>query len=199
MAAVDPVAAILAGSPPATWLFVGDSITQGSKHTEGARSFPQLFEEWVRYERGRRDDIVVTTAFSGETTDDLLASFAVRVARPAPDVVFVMFGTNDATGLVSEPRFRANLERIVAQVRALDALPVLQTPNPIAESGARGAALAEYVRTIRAVAADEGVALVDHYRDGEPDPALLADAIHPNALGHRTMAERVIGYVATVS
>jgi hypothetical protein len=38
---------ILAG-PPVTWVFAGDSITQGCTHTHGGRSYDVHFAERVR-------------------------------------------------------------------------------------------------------------------------------------------------------
>ena len=33
-----------------TWVFFGDSITHGALHTYGWRSFPEIFEERLRFE-----------------------------------------------------------------------------------------------------------------------------------------------------
>ena len=33
-----------------TWVFYGDSITHGAAHTHGWRSFPEIFQERVRWE-----------------------------------------------------------------------------------------------------------------------------------------------------
>ena len=57
------------------WLFTGDSITQGAAHIGEARSYPQLFEEWIRYQMGRSHDFVVNTAISGQPA--IFASVAV--------------------------------------------------------------------------------------------------------------------------
>ncbi len=40
------------------WLFGGDSITQGARHTHGARSYVQLFEEELRYRQRRVTQLV---------------------------------------------------------------------------------------------------------------------------------------------
>ena len=86
---------VLAG-PPVTWLFLGDSITQAVLHTRGGRGFVEHFTERVRGELGRRGDAVINSGVSGSTAESALPEFHWRLGRFAPDVVFVMFGTNDA-------------------------------------------------------------------------------------------------------
>src|SRR4051794_7915004 len=85
---------ILSG-PPVTWVFLGDSITQGVAHTRGRRGYVEHFAERVRGELGRRGDAVVNSGVSAATTEDLLPEFHWRAGRFAPDVVFVMFGAHD--------------------------------------------------------------------------------------------------------
>src|SRR5690606_24334953 len=58
---------------PLRWVFTGDSITQGAKHTHGMRAYPEIFAERIRWELGRVRDVVLNTAVSGNTTADLLA------------------------------------------------------------------------------------------------------------------------------
>ena len=53
----DRLREILSG-PPVTWVFLGDSITQGVAHTHGRRGYVEHFAERVRGELGRRGDAV---------------------------------------------------------------------------------------------------------------------------------------------
>jgi len=190
------LSARLHGGAPVTWVFVGDSITQGLEHTHGRRSLVEHFAERMRGELGRFGDVVVNTGVSGDRTEDVLAGFPARVARFHPDVVVVMLGTNDsARGPAGRAGFRHRLAEIVARVRALDAVPVLQTP-PAAdvEASQEHADLAAYAEVVREVADARNVVLVDHYAHwvqaghGSPPAAWLDDAIHPNARGHLEMA-----------
>jgi len=41
---------ILRDSKPYIWVFTGDSITHGAKHTAGQRSYSEIFEERLRWE-----------------------------------------------------------------------------------------------------------------------------------------------------
>ena len=128
---VDRLREVLAG-PPVTWTFIGDSITQGVTHTHGWRNYVELFAERVRGELDRRGDAVINSGVSGSTTQDLLAEFDWRAGRFAPDVLFVMFGTNDMTDDEEGVRgFRFRLDQIIQRGRDVGATMVLQTPPPV--------------------------------------------------------------------
>lgn len=80
---------------PVTWLFCGDSITQGAVHTRGWRDYTQLFKERLG-ELARNDDLVLNTAVGGWSVSALLPRLQERILRLQPDVLFLLFGTNDA-------------------------------------------------------------------------------------------------------
>ena len=186
-----------------TWVFYGDSITQGAKHTEGWRDFSQIFAERVRFELRRRHDAVVNSGNSGQNSRDLLddAQYEWQVRRFRPDVVFVMVGMNDSSGDITVEEFKHNLSHLVDRIRADKAIPVLQTSNTIqkVENQERHAAryrqLPIYMNQVRAVALEKDVILVDHFRywdEAAARPEILAawlgEAIHPGAKGHQEMA-----------
>jgi lysophospholipase L1-like esterase len=190
---------ILTG-PPVTWVFLGDSITQGVTHTHGWRSYVEHFAERVRGELGRRGDAVVNSGVSGTTTDDLLPEFHWRAGRFAPDVVFVMFGTNDIlAGEHGVRGFRFRLDQIVQRSRDVGATVVLQTPPPVLQDGDRRPELiALYADAVRDVAGGLGVLVVDHAEHWAEAAAAqgaqvapegwLDDSFHPGARGHHEMA-----------
>ena len=188
------------------WLFTGDSITQGAEHTGDARSYPQLFEEWVRYEMGRSHDFVVNTAISGNFADDLLAEYGERIARFAPDVVAVMLGTNDATlGTAGLATYRAALARIVARATGEGAIVLVLTPPAVrAEATTRAPYVAAYAQAAREVAGTNKATLVDIFADwigrggGSAPAAWMNDAFHPNARGHREIARALIERIETL-
>ena len=84
-------------APGWNWVFYGDSITHGAAHTHGWRSFPEIFHERVRWELKKSNDIVINTAYSGQTAFNLSQKeyFTSHVSRFSPDAVFLLIGTND--------------------------------------------------------------------------------------------------------
>ena len=91
---------------PLIWVFTGDSITHGAKHTHGYRSYPEIFAERIRWELGRTRDIVINTGISGNTTRVILNDLDWRISQFKPNVVSLMIGTNDcATGRIEIKAF----------------------------------------------------------------------------------------------
>jgi lysophospholipase L1-like esterase len=191
------LAEILAG-PPLTWVFAGDSITQGVSHTRGHRGFVEHFAERLRGELGRVRDAVINSGVAGSTVADLLPEFHWRIGRFAPDVVVAMFGTNDA--LVENEggvrAFRYDLGQLVERSRDLGATVILQTPPPVGAGDERDpVTVAAYADEVRSVARELGVPLVDHQAiwaaagsAGQAPTAWLDDTVHPNARGHHELA-----------
>ena len=193
-----------------TWVFIGDSITHGALHTDGWRSYPELFAERVRWEMRRYQDVVINTGISGDNVIGALKGIDYRVLRFKPGVVSIMYGINDnGAGEAGRAAFRTNLVEFLQLVRKSGAIPILNTPNPMLAPEVRRQDLPAYVQIIREVAGQEKVILVDHYdhwQKVKPNSrelsAWMNDNIHPNYMGHREFANeifRVIGIYATNS
>lgn len=188
---------ILKRDRPAKWIFYGDSITHGARHTFGVRDYSELFTERLRHELGRRMDIVIKTAISGNKTNDLLSGFDWRVAQFNPDVVFLMIGMNDCSkdSNIGLNRFEENLLELVQKIKKLDAIPVLQTTCPILPGQApdRSPYFDSYMDAIRKTAHDQDVPIIDHTRfwNARADSHFywMSNAFHPNGYGHRALAE----------
>lgn len=187
---------LLGRKAPNIWLFTGDSITHGAKHTHGSRSYPEVFAERIRWELARVRDMVINTGISGNTTQNILNDFEWRVAQFRPSVVSLMIGTNDCAKQELPPEvYRKKLGELVMKIRETGAIPVLHTPNIIIADGApERKRLPEYIPVIREVAAQKGVVLVDNYKHWESQPQAtvyrnwLNDPLHPGAEGHREIA-----------
>lgn len=191
------LAAGLAAPDPLTWVLTGDSITQGVYHTYGARSWAEHLHERVRSELGRARDIIINTGVAGWTAPQVLDDFQHLVARFAPDVVSIALGMNDSlAGDQGLPFFIRGLDELTVRSFALDAVVVLHTPNAIAQGAWNTPeSVAAYAAAVRDIAAQRGALLVDHHADwiarygqGDPRP-WLDEPVHPNAAGHRAMAD----------
>lgn len=193
---MDKLKEILKQKTPAIWVFTGDSITHGAKHTRGYRSYPEIFGERIRWEIGRVRDIVINTGISGNTTQTILNDFDWRVRQFKPAVVSLMIGTNDCSKKDITPDvFETNLDSLVNMIRELRAIPILHTPNVIIkEKAPERANLSEYVSIIQSLAEKRSTILVDNWSywqntmAGEGKTTVfkkwLNDPLHPNGAGH---------------
>jgi acyl-CoA thioesterase-1 len=200
------LAKLLKSPEPVRWIFHGDSITHGAVHTMGWRSYSEIFAERIRWELKRSGDLVLNAAYSGFTTEDLLASFDMQVVKFEPHVVFLMIGMNDCgkengKSKVSLAAYKKNLRELVARTRSINgAIAVLQTTCPIQMELAPNRRLhPRYMDAVREIAASTESPLIDHHLHwtNEIDrrvhrlAAWMSDAIHPNELGHRVFAETI--------
>jgi acyl-CoA thioesterase-1 len=183
----------LTSGQPQKFVFFGTSLTEGgtwNRHlTERLNEkFPGLISS-------------VNTAKGGETSVWGLANFSDRVLAHRPDVLFMEFTINDAVA-----RFEISLEEsarnlIAMRDRLSDELPscevILQIMNPVIDrpaghTGHRGK-LATYCDQWRAIAAERGLALIDHWpnwssllESNEPEfRRLVPDGLHPEDEGYR--------------
>lgn len=185
----------------ATWVFTGDSITQGAYHTHGFRSWVELVSERVRWELGRTQDIVINSGVSAWTAQEINTDFEYLIGRFAPQVLSVSLGTNDALdGEAGLNKFRRRLTEIVRRGTKIHSTVVLHTPVLVLRDAppARHEWLPAYAEVIRTIANDEGAILVDHEQHwrqhfaAEAPTAWMDDNTHPNAVGHRHIADTTL-------
>lgn len=198
------VGKLLKGGHPLTWVFAGDSVTQGALHTYGHRSYSELFAEHVRWVMKRYDDVVINAGVNGTTAAYLNDRFNWFVSRFQPTVVFLMYGINDCiAGKPTIEAFGENLRTLIEKVRQIGGLPILQTPNGIDVEGmkrmntASRAMLPRYVEMIQDISKRESVVMIDHYGHWKKsmDEALygwLDDPLHPSAAGHSQLANLIL-------
>jgi lysophospholipase L1-like esterase len=193
----------LAQKRPNIWVFTGDSITHGAKHTHGYRSYPEIFQERIRWELGRVRDIVINSGISGNTAAQIRDDFDWRIGQFKPTVVSVMVGTNDCERSGMSPEvFKDNISELIGQIRDLGAIPVLHTPNPIIiRISPERKTLPEYIPVLRALSAEEKIILIDNYEHWEKKmeekserkvfKKWLNDRLHPNQYGHQEIARLI--------
>ncbi|MFA5649892.1 MAG: GDSL-type esterase/lipase family protein [Proteiniphilum sp.] len=195
------VKAIIESTEPANWIFTGNSITQGAKHTHGMRPYSEIFAERIRWEMQRSNDVIINTAISGHTTLNILNDFETRVSQFSPKVVVMMIGTNDAAqdrNIIID-NYGKNLEQLIDKIRDTGAIPVILSPNIIiTQKSPERNRLYLYVEKMVEVARRKNVIFVDNWTiwlteldekyDGAVFKELLNDPLHPNGYGHREIA-----------
>ncbi|MDX3006639.1 SGNH/GDSL hydrolase family protein [Kribbella solani] len=198
---MDDVRSLLRSPDPVTWLFTGDSVTQGSAYLHGHRDYTQLFAERVRVELKRSSDAVINTAVGGRTVAAVAADAERAILRHCPDVVIFGVGLNDSRGgAEGVASFAATYRNLCRQVGAAGARVVLQTPNGFLSSAAGFVVdhLASYTEAIRALAVELSLPLIDHAEvwatatDGEVPDEWIGSGCHPNHFGHRAMANALL-------
>ena len=186
---------------PATWVFTGDSVTHGAKHTLGWRDYTELFAERVRWERTRLRDAVVNTAVAGWKIGDIAQDLEWSVLRHRPECVSIMIGLNDCgAGYTGLHAFKDIYTGVVEGIRRESGAAVLlHTPNAVFPPAAGASAasfagnVALYAAAVRELASIAGARLVDHHAVWQPlaeSGALqhwLSHGCHPNEYGHRAL------------
>jgi acyl-CoA thioesterase I len=166
---------------------LGDSLTAGLG-VAAEEAWPALVD--ARLRREGYPYRVVNAGVSGDTTAGGLRRVD-WVLRSRPEVAVVALGANDGLRGLGTEAMEANLLAIVDRLRA-GGVRVLVVGMEVPPN--YGAA---YARAFRGVFVDvarrTGAALMPFLLDGvAADPRLnQADGIHPNAAGHRAIAERI--------
>jgi lysophospholipase L1-like esterase len=194
-----------------TIVTLGDSITKGVRGgVTNDQTFASLIEQRLAAD-GRSVD-VINVGIGGERTDQALQRFD-RVLRHQPDIVTIMYGTNDSyvdqgktTSRITVDDYRANLNYIVAQLLRRGIQPVLMTePRWSDKAGKNGIGespnikLEPFVQACRDVAKEWRVPLVDHFADwtaaydaGTDLHGWTTDGCHPNPDGHVKLASAML-------
>lgn len=194
---------------------LGDSITKGVRPgVKPEETFAARLEAALRAEG--LEVSVVNVGIGGERTDMALKRLAKDVLAQKPAVVTIMYGTNDSyvdqgksASRITEEEYRANLAKLVDELRTAGIAPVLMTEPRWGKTARLNGAgehpnvrLEQYVAACRAVAKEKRVPLVDHFQrwtDAEEKGADIGkwttDQCHPNPEGHRVLAELMLPVV----
>ena len=167
----------------------GDSLSDGFvlKRTQ---AYPALLLDKLR-DAGLKFEVTNASA-SGDTTDGGLHRLPPHLKRKI-DIFILELGINDAFRGTPVDEIRNNLQAIIDQVKARNpqvriVIAGMQLPDSSAD---------DYVFTFGKMfgelAEKNHAALVPYLLEGVAgDPSLnLPDGIHPNAAGHRILAENV--------
>ena len=125
----------------------GDSLTYGygvaSKYTHMRRLGETLPEKYPQFKWE-----VINSGQNGDTTMDGISRLNRDVLRYNPDIVIILFGSNDSSFDDFQYKmpeiFRRNMERIVEEIKNTETgsplnggfcLPILMTPPPVIDMG----------------------------------------------------------------
>lgn len=194
---------------------LGDSITRGARpKVTPTQIFPALVQAALR-ESGVRSN-VHNVGIGSERTDLALERLERDVISQRPDIVTVMYGTNDSwvdkgktESRLSEKQFEENLRLIVSRLRAAKTRVVLMTEPRFGEDNQRNGLgedpnirLARYMERVRSVARELAVPLVDHFgqwtesqQRGQRLQLWTTDGCHPNIEGHADLASRMVAVI----
>ena len=176
---------------PATVLAFGDSLFAGYGLPPGD-SFPAQLERALKADG--REIRVINAGVSGDTTADGVARLDWSLAEK-PDLVVLELGANDALRGLDPARARANLDQLLARLKAAG-LPVLLV-GMLAPRNLGPAYAAQFDPIYPELARKYGVPLYPFVLEGVAlDPNLIqADGMHPNAKGVAIMVKRMLPMV----
>ncbi|WP_426417157.1 SGNH/GDSL hydrolase family protein [Aestuariirhabdus sp. LZHN29] len=149
---------------------------------------------------------------SGSNAQYWVKQFGALSREPVAnaDVIVVVLGVNDTTGLVPLGRWRRDIEHLIDQLRGQAALLVFSAVPPVGHFTALAAPLRWWLgwralmldhalkRVVCGVQPNSGIR-VSHL-DSQPSlrPEMLArDGFHPSARGYRQWGERLAEHIVT--
>ena len=194
-----------------TIVTLGDSITKGVRSgVTSKQTFAAVIEGQLK--KNGRSVQVKNVGIGGERSDQALRRLD-KVIRLKPDIVTIMYGTNDSyvdrgksANRITVDGYTSNLNQIVIELLRRGIVPVLMTeprwseqaaPNGLGENP--NERLEPYVRACRQTAAAWRVPLVDHFAawtaarsKGFKLHDWTTDGCHPNPTGHAQLAQSML-------
>ena len=165
----------------------GDSLTSGPG-LRPEETFPALLQE--RITRERLEYRVVNAGVSGDTTTEALARFDASLV-PDTDILILAIGGNDGLRRVPIATVERNIATMIerAQARGIDVLLCQMEAPPLGGF----TYTIEFHRLYTRLAERYKVPLVPFFLIGiiGNEELDLDDTLHPNAAGHRVIADTI--------
>jgi lysophospholipase L1-like esterase len=167
-----------------SWMFYGDSITNGCWHAG-------LFGNLIQASRPGNFPAAENGGIGGLTAQDLIDNIDRWLPLFPGRYVGISYGTNDAAGAIAPDDFYAEYETIVTAVLGAGKIPVIPTipyclrDTLLANLPALNAKLAELKTNYPQI-----VDGPDLYAFFEGHPELFGDDVHPNGAGYEAMAQQ---------
>lgn len=171
---------------------LGDSLTAGFGLAK-SQAFPARLDAALKAQG--LDVDVVDAGVSGDTTAGGLARLDWAIGAPPPAYAIVELGANDGLRGLPPAAMEANLDAIIARLKARGVRVLLAGMRAPPNFGR------DYARAFEAVyerlADKHDVPLYPFFLDGvAAEPALnQPDGLHPNAKGVDAIVERIVPYV----
>ena len=188
-----------------TFLAFGDSITAGTKSdpvtlrlVPAAYAYTVLLQTRLASRYTLQTPTVWNEGVGGEDTTAGLVRLRPLLLQFRPEVLLLMEGTND---LLDRPDIGrgadaaiVNLRQMIGIAKSLNVNVALATvppqrPNGLRNRGAVAAIIPSFNDRIRALAASEGVVLVDVYAGMKHLNLIGVDDLHPTELGYSVIAD----------
>ncbi|MCA9015854.1 MAG: hypothetical protein KDA77_11025 [Planctomycetaceae bacterium] len=177
---------------------------------------------------------VINAGIGGNNTRNAIARFEKDVLQHEPDLVVIQYGINDSAvdvwkdppatkSRVSKDQYEANLRSLIKQLKEKQVAVILMTPNSLRwipriqklygkppydpdDPDGFNLFLKSYAETVRQIAKENNVPLVDVYaafetyakQPGQSAHDLLLDGIHPNTKGQRMVADLLMPQIKQV-
>ena len=191
---------------------LGDSITKGVRSgVKPEETFAALIQ--AAFSQNGIETQVTNVGIGGERTDQAIKRLQHDVIDKKPQIVTIMYGTNDCyidpgktKSRIGTDAYRTHLSAIVTELKKSGIQPLLMTEPAWAEGVKKNGIneepnvpLAPYMDVCRAVAKELDVPLVDHFahwnaaaKKGTKLIEWTTDACHPNPRGHQELAHRIV-------
>lgn len=183
---------------------LGDSLTFGLRVPQ-SQTWPRLVQD--------AGVEVVNLGISGDTTGGMLARLpaVLKEQGKTQTVVLIMGGSNDIFYSGTDTAARSNIGAMVHQVIAAGLTPVVGIPLPIVPEDApkewepvanfqeAAKRLEGYCHWLKTYCKAFHIPSVDFREDfltsqGQVRRELFCDGLHPNAQGHRLMAQKLCNF-----
>lgn len=187
---------------PVRWYCMGDSITAGTGLADKYHEQYAVLLQGLLRERLGYDEITVESrAVGGAKLNDARA-WAVRdFAGEPPDLVTICYGYNDKSAGQPKDFFKYALGDYVDRICRLTGGRAAIVPITTLRGGKwRFTMMEDFAEGARELCAERGLGCLDLSAQIEPlgragwEP-MLGDMAHPNAEGHRWLAERMADWI----
>lgn len=182
-------------------VFLGDSLTIGNSVSDTSRG-QRDHGMWASLLSDSRIVYGRNAGIGGNTSAQVLARVTADIGGRGAGVCVLQIGTNDAYNAVSTATYIANVQAIVASIRALSIMPVLCTIPPRSVASTSGGSsntlirIGEWNAWLRRYAALSGIVLIDTYSawidptTGDPLTQMVqSDGIHQTEEGAKAIGQ----------